>query len=158
MGTETRRCDVGQVMHILCVNGDNISWQYKLIIIPLTVQNFILHTAILVTHMNTMAPFTLNWGIISTGGISTTFAHDLLVDPSSRNTRDVNHKIAAVGSRSIQSAQAFIDQLMDSSEGKSWAWGVKNGVLDGVKARGTYEEVYNDPVRILGLSYYDKAY
>ncbi|KAL0247460.1 hypothetical protein I308_103525 [Cryptococcus tetragattii IND107] len=34
---------------------------------------------------------------------------------------------------------------MDSSEGKSWAWGVKNGVLDGVKARGTYEEVYNDP-------------
>ncbi|KIR28466.1 hypothetical protein I309_02771 [Cryptococcus deuterogattii LA55] len=92
-----------------------------------------------------MAPFTLNWGIISTGGISTTFAHDLLVDPASRNTRDVNHKIAAVGSRSIQSAQAFIDKLKESSEGKSWAWGVKNGVLDGVKARGTYEEVYNDP-------------
>ncbi|EAL17617.1 hypothetical protein CNBM0010 [Cryptococcus deneoformans B-3501A] len=30
-------------------------------------------------------------------------------------------------------------------EEKPWAWGVKNGVLDGVKARGTYKEVYNDP-------------
>nr|KIR47613.1 hypothetical protein I312_03381 [Cryptococcus bacillisporus CA1280] len=92
-----------------------------------------------------MAPFTLNWGIISTGRISTTFAQDLLVDPATRNTKDVNHKIAAVGSRSVQSAQAFIDKLKESSEGESWAWGVKNGVLDGVKARGNYEEVYNDP-------------
>ncbi|AAW43964.1 conserved hypothetical protein [Cryptococcus deneoformans JEC21] len=92
-----------------------------------------------------MAPFTVNWGIISTGVISTVFAHDLLVDPASRNTKDVNHKITAVGSRSVQSAQAFIDKLKESSEGKSWAWGVKNGVLDGVKPRGTYEEVYNDP-------------
>lgn len=97
-----------------------------------------------------MAPFTLNWGIISTGGISTTFAQDLLVDPASRNTSDVNHKIAAVGSRSIQSAQAFIDKLKENSKGESWAWGVKNGVLDGVKVRGTYKEVYNDPVRNLG--------
>ncbi|OXB40179.1 hypothetical protein J007_00009, partial [Cryptococcus neoformans] len=92
-----------------------------------------------------MAPFTLNWGIISTGGISTTFAHDLLVDPASRNTKDVKHRIVAVGSRSAQSAQAFINKLKESPEEKPWAWGVKNGVLDGVKARGTYEEVYNDP-------------
>lgn len=97
-----------------------------------------------------MAPFTLNWGIISTGGISTTFAHDLLVDPASRNTKDVKHRIVAVGSRSAQSAQAFINKLKESPEEKPWAWGVKNGVLDGVKARGTYEEVYNDPVRNLG--------
>lgn len=99
-----------------------------------------------------MASFTLSWGIISTGGIATTFAHDLLVDPASRNTKDVKHRIAAVGSRSLQSAQSFINKLKESSEGKSWAWGVKNGVLDGVKARGTYEEVYNDPVRNLGSS------
>lgn len=39
-GWEPKHADVmwARVMHILCVNGDNISWQYKLIIIPLTVQ------------------------------------------------------------------------------------------------------------------------
>ncbi|EAL17155.1 hypothetical protein CNBN2470 [Cryptococcus deneoformans B-3501A] len=73
-----------------------------------------------------MAPFTLNLGIISTGGISTAFAHDLVVDPACHNIKNVNYPRSPL------------------SEGKSWAWGVKNGVLDGAKPRGTYEEIYND--------------
>ena len=43
------------------------------------------------TQTRTMAPFTLNLGIISTGGISTTFAHDLVVDPACHNIKNVNH-------------------------------------------------------------------
>ncbi|KAE8537628.1 hypothetical protein D1P53_006337 [Cryptococcus gattii VGV] len=78
--------------------------------------------------MGKLAPLTLNWGIISTGDISTNFAHHLPIDPTSRNTRDVNHKNADKAVR-----------------GESWAWGVKNGVLDCIKARTTYEEVYSDP-------------
>ncbi|ADV25677.1 hypothetical protein I305_04942 [Cryptococcus gattii E566] len=61
--------------------------------------------------MGKLTPLTLNWGIISTGDISTNFAHHLPIDPTSRNTRDVNHKIAAVGSHSVHSAQAFIVKL-----------------------------------------------
>ncbi|WWD21849.1 hypothetical protein CI109_106337 [Kwoniella shandongensis] len=92
-----------------------------------------------------MAPFTIRWGIISTGGISTKFVHDLLVDPSSREVSDVAHKISAVGSRSVESAQKFVDKFKATPENESAAWGVKNGVLEGVKAVGTYQEVYNDP-------------
>nr|KIR84230.1 hypothetical protein I308_05645 [Cryptococcus tetragattii IND107] len=69
--------------------------------------------------MGKPATFTLNWGIISAGGISTSFAQDL-VDTATPNTKDVNHKFTAVNSRA-------------------------NGVLDRIKARAAYEEMYNDP-------------
>nr|KIR44038.1 hypothetical protein I312_06765 [Cryptococcus bacillisporus CA1280] len=58
-----------------------------------------------------LAPFALNWGIISTCDISISFAHHLPLDPTSRNTREVKHKIAAVGSHSVQSDQAFIEDV-----------------------------------------------
>ncbi|CAK9785857.1 NAD(P)-binding protein [Cutaneotrichosporon oleaginosum] len=90
-----------------------------------------------------MAPHTIRWGIISTGGIATTFAKDLLVDPTTRNVHDVAHKIAAVGSRSVASAQAFIDKLKSFSGPSSW--GVQHGGLDGATPYGSYDEVYADP-------------
>ncbi|KAK8846530.1 hypothetical protein IAR55_005616 [Kwoniella newhampshirensis] len=92
-----------------------------------------------------MAPFTIRWGIISTGGISTKFVHDLLVDPSSREVSDVAHKVVAVGSRSVESAQKFVDKFKATPDDESPSWGIKNGVFDRVKARGTYQEVYDDP-------------
>ncbi|WVQ83748.1 hypothetical protein IAT38_005892 [Cryptococcus sp. DSM 104549] len=91
------------------------------------------------------APFTLRWGIISTGGICTTFCHDLLVDPSTRKTTDVKHAIASVGSRSVASAEAFVNKLKAAGPNDSWRWGVNAGLLDKTKAVGSYDEVFNDP-------------
>jgi hypothetical protein len=57
---------------------------------------------------------------------------------------DVAHRITAIGSRSVASAQAFIDKL---KAGKApYDWAVGKGLLDDTKAYGSYEEVYNDPV------------
>ncbi|WVR04223.1 hypothetical protein IAU60_001223 [Kwoniella sp. DSM 27419] len=95
-----------------------------------------------------MPAHTLRWGIIATGKISHQFAKDLLVDPSSRQVSDVVHKITAVGSRSKESAQKFIDELNGATESDSWSWGVKNGGLDGAKAH-TYEDLYQDPDALL---------
>lgn len=61
----------------------------------------------------------------------------------------MKHKIVAVGSRSTESAEAFIQKLKESKDDSQW--GVENGVLDGVKGYGSYEEVYNDPVRDLSI-------
>ncbi|CAK9781188.1 NAD(P)-binding protein [Cutaneotrichosporon oleaginosum] len=93
--------------------------------------------------------FTLRWGIIATGGISTKFAEDLFIDPATRES-DVAHKIAAVGSRSVASAQKFIDRLQSNPSPNQWgevgwnAWGLEHGVLDGAKAYGSYDEVFAD--------------
>jgi predicted dehydrogenase len=65
------------------------------------------------------------------------------VDPATRDVSDVAHKIAAVGSRSVASAQAFLDKLR-AAPGDS-SWGVAHGGLDGAGAYGSYEEVYADP-------------
>ncbi|WOO83597.1 D-xylose 1-dehydrogenase (NADP(+)) [Vanrija pseudolonga] len=89
------------------------------------------------------APYTLRWGIISTGWISTEFTEDLLVDPATRNVNDVAHVVEAVGSRSLESAQKFIDKLKAAPE--PYAWGVARGALDKTKARASYQEVYDDP-------------
>ncbi|KAH8832257.1 hypothetical protein DL96DRAFT_1581480 [Flagelloscypha sp. PMI_526] len=75
-------------------------------------------------------PYTLRWGIISTGKISTVVAKDLLLDPKTRDVTDVLHKVVAIGSRNIQTAQKFIDDVCGGDKT--------------IKARGTYEEVYND--------------
>lgn len=55
------------------------------------------------------------------------------------------HKIAAVGSRSVASAQKFLDTIA-ASDIAPFNWGPAHGVLDGAKAHGSYEDVYNDPV------------
>jgi len=73
---------------------------------------------------------------------------DLLVNPATRDVSDVAHKIVAVGSRSVESAQKFIDKLNASKDIN--AWGVKNGVLADAKAYGKYDEVFADPVSELG--------
>jgi hypothetical protein len=48
-----------------------------------------------------------------------------------RDVHDVVHKIAAVGSRSVEKAQQFIDEVVKDKETKPY---------------GTYDEVYQDPV------------
>ena len=52
----------------------------------------------------------------------------------------------AVGSRSVESAQSFIEKLKGSEDASKW--GVENGGLEGVKACGSYEEVYADEVSL----------
>ncbi|KAH9945723.1 NAD(P)-binding protein [Amylocystis lapponica] len=80
--------------------------------------------------MASAQPFVLRWGIISTGRIAMDFTKDLLVDPTARGTLDVTHTVQAVGSRSVASAQKFID---------AYAAGDKS-----IKAYGSYAEVYAD--------------
>lgn len=54
----------------------------------------------------------------------------------SREVHDVGHKVVAVGSRSFESAQKFIDE---------------NAPKTNAKAYGTYADVYADPVSHLLL-------
>ncbi|GAA5853313.1 hypothetical protein JCM8547_000281 [Rhodosporidiobolus lusitaniae] len=77
------------------------------------------------------------WGILATGWISTKFSLDLLIDPATRDVSDVKHKIVAVGSRSKESAQKFVDKVWDEA-------GVKQGKED-VKLYASYEELVQDP-------------
>lgn len=78
-----------------------------------------------------MAPHTLKWGIMATGGIATTFTKDLLNDPSSRNVTDVAHVVVAAASSSSQTrAEEFLQQL---------------GVPGSPKAYGSYAELVADP-------------
>ncbi|ORY27923.1 hypothetical protein BCR39DRAFT_217143 [Naematelia encephala] len=83
----------------------------------------------------------LRWGIIATGNISVKFAKDLLVDPSTRGAFDVAHRVAAVGSRSVRSAQRFIDRLKTERQTS----GVLESEIEQCKAYGSYDEVYDDP-------------
>jgi hypothetical protein len=56
----------------------------------------------------------------------------------------VRHTIAAVGSRSVESAEKFVDKLKAAKA--PFSWGVEQGVLAETKAYGSYAEVCNDPV------------
>ncbi|KAK4684931.1 hypothetical protein P7C73_g5232, partial [Tremellales sp. Uapishka_1] len=85
-----------------------------------------------------MSKATLRWGIISTGGIATSFTKT-----GRRDASDVSHHVAAVGSRSVASAEAFISKIEASPAPTSW--GVEQGLMKNCKAYGTYSEVYNDP-------------
>lgn len=76
---------------------------------------------------------------------------DLLVDPSTRETTDIQHKLVAIGSRSTESANKFIEKLKALED--PYAWGVKNGVMDQVKGYGSYEEVYNASVSYLSCTW-----
>ncbi|KAG7575486.1 hypothetical protein FFLO_00305 [Filobasidium floriforme] len=79
-----------------------------------------------------MAPFELRWGIIATGGISTQFTKDLVLDPAGRDANDVKHIVKAVGSRSKESADKFISAVLPSD------------LQEGAQG-GTYEEVFANP-------------
>ena len=61
----------------------------------------------------------------------------LLTQDNSRDVKDVAHKVIAVGSRSVESAQKFIDKLA--------------GPNSDIRACGSYDEVYNSPVRLESL-------
>lgn len=54
------------------------------------------------------------------------------MEPCSRNVHDVVHKVAAIGSRTVEKAQEFIDRIANGDQG--------------IKAYGSYEEVYADGV------------
>lgn len=73
--------------------------------------------------------FTLNFGIVGLGGISETFARDILSNPSDRGVTDVQHKLVAAGSSSESKAHDFLQRVGAPS----------------AKAYGSYEGVYNDP-------------
>ncbi|KAJ6581188.1 hypothetical protein B0H19DRAFT_1114132 [Mycena capillaripes] len=72
----------------------------------------------------------LRWGIISTGKIALLHWQDLLLDPKTRDVHDVVHKVVAVGSRKLETAQEFIS--------------ANAGGDQSIKAYATYEEVYAD--------------
>ncbi|KAF9018350.1 NAD(P)-binding protein, partial [Hymenopellis radicata] len=78
----------------------------------------------------TAEPLVFRWGIISTGQIATAFVKDLLVDPKTRDVHDVVHKVQVVGSRSVASAEKFINTVAGGDKA--------------IKVYGTYEEVYAD--------------
>jgi len=81
--------------------------------------------------MAAVQPLEFRWGIISTGWIASVFVKDLLIDPKTRGVNDIIHKVSSVGSRSVEKAQEFIDKFAAGDKG--------------IKAFGSYEEVYNDP-------------
>lgn len=56
-------------------------------------------------------------------------------DPYRRDVHDVVHKVVAVGSRSVEKAQEFIDSIAGSDKA--------------IKAYGSYEEVFADKVRFI---------
>jgi predicted dehydrogenase len=56
----------------------------------------------------------------------------ILISHHSRDVHDVMHKVVAVGSRSVESAQKFIQEYANGD--------------NSIKAYSTYQEVYSDPV------------
>ncbi|GAA6060466.1 hypothetical protein JCM10212_000894 [Sporobolomyces blumeae] len=82
-------------------------------------------------------PYTCRWGILATGGISTRFALDLLLDPTARGVDDVRHEVVAVASRSRASAVRFVDKV--------WAEaGLADDGKDKVATHEGYEGLYHD--------------
>jgi len=58
------------------------------------------------------------------------FVKDILISPTTRDVNDVVHKVAAVGSRAVKSAQDFIDKYASGDSS--------------IKVYGSYDEVYAD--------------
>lgn len=88
-------------------------------------------------------PFVLRWGIIGAGGISGTFVRDLVLDPvESRSVTDVAHAVVAVGSRSVEKANAFIKANCPDGASAQTA-----GLVDTKPTGfGSYAEVYGNSV------------
>ncbi|KAL5487672.1 hypothetical protein ACEPAI_5780 [Sanghuangporus weigelae] len=90
--------------------------------------------------MSRAAPFVLHWGIISTGSIAAAFVKDLVLSPEGRGISDVSHAIVAVGSRSSEKAQQFIQEKCPEG-----GCAQKAGLSQTVPvAYGSYAEVYSD--------------
>jgi dihydrodiol dehydrogenase / D-xylose 1-dehydrogenase (NADP) len=78
-----------------------------------------------------MAPRTLKWGILATGGIAQTFTKDLLLDPTTRGVDSIKHTVvAASSSSSADRAKSFLKDM---------------GAPSDAKAYGSYEELAKDP-------------
>ena len=78
-----------------------------------------------------MAPKTIRWGILATGGIAVTFTKDLLVDPTTREVNDIKHTVvAAASSSSVSRANDFLNEVGAPSEAQGY---------------GSYEELVKDP-------------
>lgn len=74
--------------------------------------------------------YTCKWGIMATGGISTTFTKDLLEDPAKRNVDDVKHQVAAVASSSSKErAEQFVKDV---------------GAPESTAAYGNYQDLVSD--------------
>ncbi|TFL01142.1 hypothetical protein BDV98DRAFT_568546 [Pterulicium gracile] len=86
--------------------------------------------------MATPSPRVFRWGIISTGWMAGKFVDDLLIDPKTRDVRDVVHKVVAVASRDVKKADDFVKDHVstvqkDDSDPKATAY-------------GSYDELYAD--------------
>ncbi|KAK5095387.1 hypothetical protein LTR70_003551 [Exophiala xenobiotica] len=65
-----------------------------------------------------MAPKTVRWGMMATGGIVQTFTKDILVDPETRGVDDIKHVVTAVASSSSKdSAEKFIKNCVEGKQG-----------------------------------------
>ncbi|KAK7417694.1 D-xylose 1-dehydrogenase (NADP(+)) [Neonectria magnoliae] len=68
-----------------------------------------------------MAPFTIKWGILATGGIAEHFCKDLLTNPALRDVDDVRHEIVAVASStSAERAADFIKKIDGPASAKAY--------------------------------------
>lgn len=73
------------------------------------------------------------------------FTKDLCVPPSTRDEHSVTHAVAAVGSRSIQKAEAFISETCPDGAAAQ----IEGNVQLKPKAYGSYKEVVEGAVRLL---------
>ncbi|KAK9470033.1 uncharacterized protein V1510DRAFT_424150 [Dipodascopsis tothii] len=56
--------------------------------------------------------YTLKWGIVATGWISSKFVGDLMLEAAARGVTDVRHKVVAISSSSsVERCKAFIDEI-----------------------------------------------
>ncbi|WVQ74807.1 hypothetical protein IAR50_004413 [Cryptococcus sp. DSM 104548] len=91
--------------------------------------------------MSSKTPFVARWGILGCGWISSTFATDIARPTSTRKVTDVSHAIAAVGSRSLPKAEAFVAEHTPNG-----AAAQQDGLVSfKPKAYGSYQEVVEDP-------------
>lgn len=89
--------------------------------------------------------FVAQWGVLGTGWISSEFTQDLCRPLAKRNVQDVSHALAAVGSRDKSKAEAFVSMFAPEGGVAQQA-----GLVDfQPAAHGSYQDVVNDPVRLL---------
>ncbi|KAG8893707.1 hypothetical protein FRB99_001790, partial [Tulasnella sp. 403] len=67
-------------------------------------------------------------------GCGSDFLQDVLLDPKTRDVNDVQHKVTAVASRSVEKAREFIKDFI-----------ADEGGVGATKAYGSYEELVKDP-------------
>ena len=73
--------------------------------------------------------------LIATGGIARTFTKDLLIDPTTRGTKDILHQVTAVASSSsVDSAQNFISEIVTPKQAEPLC-----------SAYGSYSDLVKDP-------------